>query len=610
LPPEGVVDVAVHARHKLLGEIVFAIAASLGIIARDPIELLSAIESGNAEKIVIVIDAIDEADEKDEIVSRLLRPLGQLHQVFLLLGTRPDSLTTTQRFSGLGPAVVEIDLDEVRNVGFEDVSRYVERRLLATEEPGRETPYSSVPEVARAVSIAVAERAKNVFLVAHTAVQALLADDSVIDTGRAGWIDSLPTGLDSAFTRFLAQLDRREGSELASGKVVSVLLPLAFAEGEGLPWVDIWAAVASSISGATILDHDISNVQKHASAFIVEATEHDRSVYRLYHEALAEHLRRSFGSEQGAHRRMVRTLRSQVPTSSSGTVDWRRAHPYILTHLAAHGLKAGILGEIILEGSFLAFADPLRALQALSLASDPQCLSANVCFSLAFDRLRDEPPDVRLAYLHTTAKQEGEEGLARIWGMSEFSRRWDAVWAWWQPAIPHRAIDTGAPIESVSFHFLDGRPLAMSSGKMLRTWDLSSGKQRGASLGPILERWSHGGAHATGNIDGIPVVVAQLSDGALQIWDLVSGAPKGQALKGHTEPVNAIALGTDNRRNYVTSTSGGFVRTWDLTSGNKWETDVFPCIEVENRRWNQELPSIAMATMPNKQWLLRVDTMD
>lgn len=608
LPPEGVVDVAVHARHKLLPEIVSAIAAGLGIVAHDPVELISAIESGSSEKAVIVIDALDEADETDEILSRLLRPLGRLPQVFLLLGTRPDSLASTRRFGSLGPAIVEIDLNEACNAGSDDVSRYVERRLLATEEPGRETPYRAVPEVARAVSIAVADRAKNVFLVAHTAVQALLADDSVIDTNEAGWVDSLPTGLDGAFTRFLAQLDRRELSDLGSAKVVSVLLPLAFAEGEGLPWVDIWAATASSISGAAISDQDISNVQKHASAFIVEATEQGRSVYRLYHESLAEHLRRSIGSEQGAHRRIVRILRSRVPTSSSGAPDWKRAHPYILTHLAAHGLKAEMLGEIVQQGSFLAFADPPRALQALSLASDPRSVSANACFSLAFDRLKDESPDVRLAYLHTTAVQEGEEELTKIWGGSEFSRRWDALWAWWQTAIPHRAIDMGESIGSISFHLLDGRPLALSSGKMLRTWDLSSGTQRGAPLGPIQWDRVGGGAHATGDIDGVQVVVAQQSDGALQVWDLVSGVPRGKALEGHAKPVNAIALGTDNGRHFVASTSGSVIRTWDLTSGRSWEADAFPFIESEKRSWKHELTSVAATKIAEQAVIVAAGT--
>jgi hypothetical protein len=72
-----------------------------------------------------------------------------------------------------------------------------------------------------------------------------------------------------------------------------VLLPLGFAEGEWLPWVDLWAATASALSGSAVSDADVALVRKRAAAFIVEAVEQDRSVYRLYHERLAELIRAS-----------------------------------------------------------------------------------------------------------------------------------------------------------------------------------------------------------------------------------------------------------------------------------------------------------------------------
>src|SRR5262249_19302300 len=249
LPSEGVVNVAVHARHKLISEATAEIAAGLRLGARDPAELLAAIVK-RSEKTVIVVDALDEADDKDQIVSRLLQPLAKLPRVFLLVGTRPDSSEHGNRFRALGEAVVEIDLDDLRYVGADDVARYVERRLLATEEPARLTPYRDSPETAQMVARAVAQRARNVFLVAHTAVHTLLTEASMVDVNQPKWVERLPTGLDDAFTQFLAGLDTPRLGGLSAATARAVLLPLAFAEGEGLPWVGLWAPMAAALSGS------------------------------------------------------------------------------------------------------------------------------------------------------------------------------------------------------------------------------------------------------------------------------------------------------------------------------------------------------------------------
>ena len=150
-----------------------------------------------------------------------------------------------------------------------------------------------------------------------------------------------------------------------------MLLPLAFAEGEGLPWVDLWAATATALSGSDVNNNDVALVREHAAAFIVEAVEQDRSVYRLYHERLAEHLRNSVASVKEAQQRIVGALRSLVPDSLyARRPDWTRAHPYVVLHLATHALKAGTLDELVVDDTFLAVADPLRTLQALSVSTD------------------------------------------------------------------------------------------------------------------------------------------------------------------------------------------------------------------------------------------------
>lgn len=236
LPPEGVVSVAVHARHKLLAEVVTQITEGLKLDAPDRATLVEVLKKP-ANKTVIVVDALDEANDMERIVAQLLRPLAELQHVFLLVGTRPDSSGQGPKFRALGESAVEVDLDAPHYIGADDVARYVERRLLATEEPGRATPYRESPALAQKVAQEVSGRAKNVFLVAHTAVFALLANPRVVDVSEPGWIDRLPTGLDDAFAQFLGELDTHKPGGLSSQMARAVLLPLAFAEGEGLPWL-------------------------------------------------------------------------------------------------------------------------------------------------------------------------------------------------------------------------------------------------------------------------------------------------------------------------------------------------------------------------------------
>ena len=58
---------------------------------------------------------------------------------------------------------------------------------------------------------------------------------------------------------------------------------------------------------------------------------------------------------------VVEALRSRVPVGpASQEPDWTRAHPYVLTHLASHAFKAGVLGELTADGMFIAAAEPLR----------------------------------------------------------------------------------------------------------------------------------------------------------------------------------------------------------------------------------------------------------
>lgn len=563
VPPAGVVSAAVHVRHMLLNDVVRHIAQSLGCIANDAAELVEAI-GHRPGKTVIVVDALDEADEKRQIVSGLLRPLADLGRIFLLVGTRPDTAQPGRRFRGLGEAVVEIDLDTPRYIGSDDVRRYVERRLLANEEPGRATAYSANPALAHEVASAVSTRARNVFLVAHTAVVSLLTNPFPVDVDVPGWAERLPTGLESAFRFFLDEIERLKPGGLRAAMVQAVLLPLAFAEGEGLPWLNMWQPLAAGISKLEVSDDDIALVREHAAAFIVEAVENKGSVYRLYHEKLAEHLR-GLSDPTKVQQRIVEVLWAGVPAVGAGQHrGWAEAHAYTRTHLATHAFKGGVMDALAGDGIFIAAADPVRMLQALSASREPLARKAYPCYELAYQNLAHSGLEQRVSYLEMAARQIGNDELADLWTGPPCPRGWAVPWIRSLRVSSHRVIPRLWQEGASALATLGGRAVVLvGEGGAIQVRDLDSGLPCAEPL-PIDMKAQTIAAHT---FDHETIVVFGGSDGRFQVWNLTLGALICRQA-GHASMLNSISIGVlGEQRIFVSGGSDGTVRVWDLMSG-------------------------------------------
>ncbi|RFP17514.1 hypothetical protein D0T25_12155 [Duganella sp. BJB488] len=564
VPPASVVSVAVHARHMLLNDVVRHISQSLGCVANDAAELIEAI-THRPGKTVVVVDALDEADEKLQIVSSLLRPLAELGRIFLLVGTRPDTVQPGRRFRGLGEAAVEINLDAPHYIGPDDVRSYVERRLLATEEPGRTTAYRSNPALARQVALAVSTRAGNVFLVAHAAVVSLLTNPFPVEVDVPGWAERLPAGLESAFQFFLDEIERLKPGGLRAAMVQAVLLPLAFAEGEGLPWLHMWQPLAAGISKLAVSDEDIVLVREHAAAFIVEAVENQGSVYRLYHEKLAEHLRGLFDPAK-VQQRIVDVLRSGVPAVGAGQHRaWAQAHPYTRTHLATHAVKGGVMDGLVGDGIFIAAADPVRMLLALSASREPLAHKAYPCYELAYQNLAHRSLEQRVSYMEMAARQIGNDELADLWTGRPCPRDWAVPWIRSLHVSSHRVIPRHRPEGPSALATLDQRAVVLvGEAGAVQVRDLDSGLP-GAEPLAINMRAQAIAAHA---FDHETIVVFGGGDGSFQVWNLTLGALICRQAEGHDGMVDSISIGVfGERRIFVSGGSDGTVRVWDLMSG-------------------------------------------
>jgi WD40 repeat protein len=570
VPPAELVNAAVVLRRKLLADVVSELAKQLHIKGSDATTLRENIRT-SGKKTVLVFDALDEADERQKLIDELLRPLAEITHVFLLLGTRPDpgayGVTCRRRVECFGEASEEMDLDDPLYGNPADVETYVKRRLLATEEPGRSTPYQASPDRADAVARAVASRCGHSFLVVRTAVTTLLARSDAVDIGLPGWQEQLPRGFGEALVQFLQQLDHTQEAGLSGVIARAALLPLAFAEGEGLPWERIWAQLATAISAIPINDEQIAMLREQAAPFIVEALENGGSVYRLFHERAAEYLRSTVDQGQ-AQAAIVTALRDQVPTLPGGEgLDWPMAHPYIHSHLPAHALKANQLGALADDELFLAACDPPRLLSSLMSLSAGSLREVVATYEMAFNNLQGLSIPDKLAYLELSARLLGCNTLANAWQNNSLDRTWTVAWVRCTKPTPHRRIPAASLVYAVAIASLEGRFVIVSGGedKTVRVWDLASGDP---ILAPIHGHQKRITAIAVVSLAGRPVIISGSEDKTLRVWDLASGDTILPPIHGHHGHVTALTTTSLAGRPVIVSGSADrSLRVWDLESG-------------------------------------------
>lgn len=575
IPPENVIDVAIHARRKTVVDITRLVGEPLGITATCPRELLMFLEK-RPGKAVLVLDALDEADNYSDTISQLLKPLNALPNVFLLIGSRPEATEIGRRFQSLS-STVEIDLDQLRYFKSSDIERYVERRLLCEEEPSRPTPYRNLPELAHAVAKGIADRAGNVFLIARTVVQSLLTADNAIDISTSTWTESLPSGIEAAFEQFFSKFDRIEDKSISSEIARAVLLPLAYAEGEGLPWGGIWSPVATALSGMPVSDDDIASVLRHAAPFIVEALEVEQSVYRLYHEELARFLRAQT-SDADAEEAFIDALLSLVPREKD-QLQWDRVHqPYLLAHLSTHASKvSGLLDTLIVDPQYLIRSDSVRLLASINRSEGEPCHSEVAGAMRDIYRLgqhhlrRTLDPDECAAYLELMAHSQRTHHVMRAFGTMNLQSPWRVLWARSRRKSIHVTLEGHtSDVTAVAVgELMDGRRVTISGSAdgTVRVWDLETGAPIGA---PLEGHTEHVTSLAVGKCgDGRQVIISGSDDGTVRVWDLDTHALIGAPLKGHKDSINAVAVGErrGGRRVVVSGSDDQTIRLWDLDTG-------------------------------------------
>ena len=574
IPRLGMIGVAVYAGNLTVGQVLAGLAAAAGLEDLDPdpaafdlglARLMAALRDRD-QPLTAMIDALDEAVDPPDLAGRLLRPLIERGRglIRLLLGTRRHVCPH------LGPAwpgaCLPVDLDAVRYADPASLAEVV-RRDLRTGDPDRVAPSlfaACSAQVLEGVTAAIAEAAGRSFFVARILASVQSARTELPDPFDPAWRASLPREAGPAMRQ---DLETRLGG--GAGQAIGLLRPLAYAQGAGLPWEDIWVELAAALDpDGHYTNEDLLDLTAHVGAYVVESgTIEDRSLYRLYHRSLVEYLLE--GREQHADQQAITTaLGRHVPIRPNGRPNWAAAHPYIRGHLAAHAAEAGMIDELSQDPGFLLAATPARLLDALAYAASAPARAAADAYRRALPFLRTHEPAEHSAYLALAARWGRAPALADRITTDGLSSPWRPLWASWQLHRPHQII-TGHTgwVHAVATGELDGRPVVVSgSGDgTVRVWDLATG----ALVGDPFTGHS-GGVHAVGvtELDGRPVVVSGGGDGTVQVWDLATGRPVSDQFTGHTGWVHAVATGELDGRPVVVSGGGDrTVQVWDLATG-------------------------------------------
>ena len=577
IPGEGAIGVAIYAGNLTTGQVLasLAVAAGLEDINPDPAalggglaRLLAGLREGGSP-LVAMIDALDEAADPSHLAGELLRPLIERGRgaVRLLLGTRRHVCEHLGR--GWRNRCTVIDLDSPRYADPLALSEVIRRTLTglttATGTQAAGTPFAAcAPALLDAVTAAIAEAAGHSFFVARILADTQAAQPAIPNPADAAWRASLPRAAGPAMRR---DLDLRLGDKAAHA--VDLLLPLAYAQGGGLPWEDMWPLLANALApGRGYTNEDLLWLAGHAGSFIVEGgTISGRSIYRLYHRSLAEDLIAS--RDQAADQRAITAaLTAHVPRRHNGRPDWPTSHPYTRAHLATHAARGGGIDDLAQDPGFLLAADPPELLAALDTTTSKPARAAADAYRSALPLIRRHPPAEHACYLGLAARCGRAEALADRIDADGLAGPWRARWASWQLQRPHHQITGhGGWVQAVAVAELDGRPVAVSGSDdgTVRVWDLATGTPVGSPFtghdGPV-------NAVAVAELDGRPVVVSGSDDETVRVWDLATGTPVRGPFTGHDGPVNAVAVAELDGRPVAVSGSGDrTVRVWDLATG-------------------------------------------
>jgi WD40 repeat protein len=623
LPPPGIVDVALSAQGKSNRVVITQICYDLGVLGRtgsldDPVQrnlaALSEYLAAGEAPVTIVIDALDEAEQRAELVMRVLGPLVREHprRLCLLVGVRSPGGETVAEARGepgeeplrdliateLGARQIPADDGQRWSPG--DFTTFVRNILTNTKTNTKNSPYRNAgPAAAEDVADVISTHSGRSYLVAQVAAQSAASRSEVLAPDDPALLAALNGKLVGVFREDLqTRLHPRNWR-----RGIALLRALAFARGTGLPRRRIWPTVATAVDAEDGAGHQYGDADiqwllgSGLSAYLRTGQEDDLTVYRLMHDELREMLRYHWRellipvpqatTELGPpaadeeiraiEARIAEELHNLARVKPSVAVD-QAVPSYIRRHLAEHALDGGVLEECV-PLPFLPYLDLARLRTAVGASPDRRQLEEDLPWLPVIRQvahLWDWDRRARNAAAIAMWAELNEHGLlgpAREPG--PVGGPWRVNWAVRPPDLGnvlghHREIVLAAATAELS----DG-PIALTGGQdgLLHIWDLSTGAHY-RDREPIETSAETGDNKAILSVattrlpDGRTVAVTGGGDGSVRVWDLPSGRALGAPLPGGGERILAVMTATLPGQRAVVSAAdeAGTIRTWDLTS--------------------------------------------
>jgi WD40 repeat protein len=563
----------VHARRRTLAEVLSSLATQWNLESPPrgrtwTTDQLVATLRTKAEPPYLIVDAVDEAEHPDDLVTALLLPLAWTQRADMkplcrvLITTRPEEglrhlLETAAGRDGL------LDLDEVPAERLRrDLVNFVSRVLRPI---GTGTSAWCSLRAAESLGRAMADTLLNgtrewgEFLVAGLYLRHLREQK----TPPATTAEAAALGRD--VPRTLGAILDLNLEFLASPGLRELMAALAWAEGSGMPerLLAYVAGLAPDVSGDE--QPDSSELLQVLRFYIRRNVDRDGTpLYRLFHQGLADELRgRPVLDAVTVWDRLLAT----VPMGDARQRRWATAEPYLLRHAALHSVLAGRLGELLEDFEFLVHADPAPLADVLYHSEQSP---RGAVYLTSYGAHHDVWPDERRSILAVDAARHQQWKLA-----AELSREtpWSIRWTAGrdlQTGLLATLIGHRGKIWDLATIQIRGRFHALSAGQdgTARLWDLDSATtthelgDHGAAVGGVV----------AGEVDGAFLGVTGCDGGILRGWDLISGrclwtrqAHKGPIWSMVTvrhEGVLAVASAGEDR----------VIRYWRLTTGEPLST--------------------------------------
>ncbi|WP_433305692.1 hypothetical protein ACQP2F_18770 [Actinoplanes sp. CA-030573] len=507
LPAAPRADLAVvHARERGLAEILGSVARQLGLTGPGrewtPIGIREAMLARDRPP-VLVLDALDETVDPVAVlaaIGALSAAAGDRVPCRLLVGTRagrywPAFEPLCAEAEELG-SLVDLDAEDRGELqgalaGYVDDLLRTDAGYGASEMvPTRRFLAGHVAEVLSAPVAAEGGPRWGEFLVAGVYVNHLVRSAVPDEPGAARVPRTLPEVLD---------LDL---SGRTSAWLLPVLKVVAHAFGAGVPLevIEVCCAAFAERADTRPARQDVVAALWEARFYLRRDHEPDgTTLYRLFHQALSDHLQQrtadELGDRAGAHRKILDSVRAR-----GGVWDATITPPYLLRHSADHAAAADRIDELLVDPHFLIHAEPAHLSRHLRRATTAEGRTAAAIYRTSlYHHLRREP-EARRGLLALDAARHGQRELSRR--LAEVTG--DLPTMGWRPAwstggqsssLLH-VLPTGSEITATTLTTAGSRQYATLAGQdgLLRLWDLVDGTSRAVRTtgsGPVIHAFPY-----------------------------------------------------------------------------------------------------------------------